>query len=65
MACAPRALLLEYDPAILKAAVEAVPLADEKLRENWGDRLHRIALELRTERAAGSYALTFRPAGRF
>jgi hypothetical protein len=58
IACKPRALLLDFDANKMKTKIEPVDLTDPDLRENWGERLYRIALETEIPRA-GEYALRF------
>jgi hypothetical protein len=58
--CGARRLVLTFDPAVLTATVERVPLHDDRLRTAWGrDALHRIDLACTSEEPAGSYELAF------
>jgi hypothetical protein len=59
IACQPRRLLLEFDPATLSAQIEPVPLSDPSLRANWGDRLYRVAFTLKSDATAGEYGFRF------
>jgi hypothetical protein len=59
IACAPRRLILEYSPETLRASIDEVPLADPILRANWGEKLFRIALELKEAGAVGRYEFRF------
>lgn len=62
IACALRTLLLRFDPALMTAAIETVPLEDPQLRHSWGETLTRITLtHVRGE--VGEYTLTFLPEG--
>jgi hypothetical protein len=58
--CGTRPLLLHYDPVALGVVIDPVELSDPKLREAWGERIHRIRLETRSREREGNYTLTFR-----
>jgi hypothetical protein len=60
IACSPRRLLLEFDPARLHFEVIPVPLIESRMRANWGAQLWRIALTRLTPEASGDYAIRFR-----
>jgi hypothetical protein len=55
----PRSLLLRFDPAVLRAAVEDVSIEDERLRSSWGTLLRRITLSFTADAAHGAYRLEF------
>ena len=60
IACQPRRLLLEFDPAVLTVKIEPVPIEDPSLRRSWGKQLWRVALEYRHDQPAGDYELRLR-----
>lgn len=60
IACQPRRLLLEFDPAVLTVKIEPVPVDDPSLRRSWGKQLWRVALEYRHDQPAGDYELRVR-----
>jgi hypothetical protein len=63
IACAPRKLLLEYDAGKLEARIDAIPVEDASLRDDWGPTLWRIHLVVVRPGSSGSYELSFRPEG--
>lgn len=56
-----RPLRIEYDLGMLEATVERIDLDDAKLRNSWGECLHRVRLTTRTAEANAAYALRFSP----
>lgn len=59
--CKPRRLLFEYEPSGMAVRWEAVPVADETLRSNWGERIYRIVFDCLETRASGAVQFRFRP----
>ncbi len=55
----PRRLLISFDPAVLTATVEDVPIEDERLRSSWGDLLRRITLTAAADGPDVAYRLEF------
>ncbi|HUT20252.1 MAG TPA: heparinase II/III family protein [Anaerolineae bacterium] len=47
---------LAYDPEQLEAAVEEVPITDERLNGTWGSRLRRIVFTARTPTLRGTWS---------
>jgi hypothetical protein len=60
IACSPRPLLIEFDPALLRLEIQTVPLTESRMRGNWGGELSRITLTRTTPAAAGGYEVRFR-----
>jgi hypothetical protein len=58
--CTPRRLLFEYDPPDMAVRLEILPLKDEILRNNWGDRLYRIVFDYQETRVSGTVQFRFR-----
>ncbi|MEU4833509.1 heparinase II/III family protein [Streptosporangium sp. NPDC023615] len=56
-----RPLLVRHDPAAFTARVERLPLEDSRLRDVWGDHLHRIVLRATTPRVSGTSRLVIEP----
>ena len=55
----PRALLIRFDPRVLTASIEEVPLEDPQLQASWGPLLRRITLALHTPEASAAYRIEF------
>ncbi len=60
VACAPRRLLVEYEPAAMTATVTPIPVEDAGLARSWDDPIYRIAFTLTSQERAGSYSFRFR-----
>jgi len=55
----PRALLIRFDPRVLTASIEELPLEDPQLQASWGPLLRRITLALHTQEASAAYRIEF------
>ncbi len=51
-------VVVQYDPALLEAAIESIPLEDSRLRSGWGESLNRIVLTVRSEDTRGNVTVT-------
>ena len=51
-----------YDAALLDVHLEALPLVDPIMRNDWGDTLYRAVFSLHTEEDTAAYTLVIRPA---
>ncbi len=58
---ATRSLAIRYDPAIFAPRVEAIAIDDARLLSAWGDRIHRVVLEVREPQARAAWTLTMEP----
>lgn len=47
--------LLEYKPSQFDAALESIPLADQRLSDVWGKQLYRVVLKAKTITKTGHY----------
>jgi len=57
-----RSCMIKYDAAEIEPKVETIKLADEGLRESWGDQVYRILLNSKTPVAKGNWSYELRPA---
>jgi len=51
-------LVLAYDPSLLAAAIEEIPITDGRLQPVWGNRVARILLTLQSNAEQGEYRLS-------
>jgi hypothetical protein len=51
---------IDFDQARFDVTFEPIPLEDDRMRRNWGDRLTRIVLTAKQPRLADTFAITIR-----
>jgi len=53
----PRATLISFDPGLLAASVETIPLDNLELKRNWGSQIFRIQLKTTAATSSGRLKL--------
>jgi hypothetical protein len=51
---------LMYDESKFSAAIEPVPIEDERLKASWGEKIYRVVLTSRLNSLDGEYSITFK-----